>query len=102
MDGKRLWLMIWSAAWLLAWAGSFYALWFIEPTGASYWRGLNRITAFLGWQGVAAMLSIAVFAVSRGWPRGSTPRRLGVLPITAAGLLLVIVLGLMGWAGFTI
>ncbi len=102
MDGKRLWLMIWSAAWLMTWAGSFLALWLLEPTGDSFARGLNRIMAFLGWQGVAALFSIAVFSVSRGWPKGSPQRRLGTLPIVAAGVLLLIILGLFGWARFTI
>ena len=102
MDRKRFWLMIWSAAWVLTWVGSFYALWFLEPTGASNWRGLNRITAFLSWQGVAALLSIVVFAVSRGWPKGSPQRRLGTIPILAAGVLLALILGVMGWTRLTI
>ena len=101
MDKTRLWLMIWSTAWLLTWAGSFLAFWLVEPAGDGFVRGLNRVTTFLGWQGIAAMFSIPVYRVSRGWPKGSAPRRIGLVPIIAAGVLLLAILTLIAWARFT-
>ena len=98
MDKARLWLMIWGTAWVLAWAGSVLVFWVVEPTGDGFVRGLNRVTTFLGWQGIAAMLSIPVFRVSRHWPAGSAARRLGLVPIACAGLLLAVIVTTILWA----
>lgn len=87
MDTRRLWLMILGSAWALAWAGSFVVAWLTEPEGEGFARGLNRVTAFLGWQGIAALLAVAIWGVGRSWPPGSSVRRLSRAPFSLAALL---------------
>ena len=100
MDARRLWLMILGAAWALAWAGSFVAFWAVEPTGEGFVRGMNRVMAFLGWQGVAGMLALALWGVARGWPKRSPVRRWSAVPLGLALLLVAGILGVILWARF--
>jgi len=84
---------IWSALQILAMA--YPAL--TAPTGDGFTRGLNRITAFFGFQGVAGILAITLAIqsfqhrtkLSRIW------RIFAAVPITVAALLLLAVLGLI-------
>ena len=98
MDSRRLWLMVLTALWVMVWGGSFVAFVLTEPAGEDFVRGFNRVATFLGWQGIAGVLAIAIWGVGRGWRRGSPPRRLSRVPLTLAILLLLAILALMGWA----
>ena len=60
-DGTRMLLIVLAGLWAASFVLAFVAYVIIEPTGDSFLRGMNRVLAFLGWQGVAAVLSITVF-----------------------------------------
>ncbi len=98
MDGRRFWLMVAGAGWLLAWAASVAVLWTLEPSGEGFVRGLNRVTAFLGWQAIAAMLAPVVWGIGRAWPKGSAVRRLSRLPMALAVLLALVLGAVVLWA----
>ena len=87
------------AAWLFAFGYAFFAFATSLPEGDGFVRGMNRITAYLGWQGIAGMTAIALFAVGRGWPKGSAVRRMSVVPLGAAALHVVAIVGIILWAG---
>jgi len=97
-DSKRLFLTALFAAWVLAFGYAFVAFATTEPGGGGFVRGINRITAYLGWQGIAGMVSIALFAVGRAWPKGAAVRRMSVVPLALAILHVVAILAVILWA----
>ena len=101
-DGKRLVLTGLFALWVFAFAYAFYALATLEPTGDGFTRGANRITTYLGWQGVAGMAGLAIFAVGQGWPKGATVRTLSRVPLGLALLHVVGIAGIILWAGVAV
>ena len=101
-DGQRLLLTALFAAWVIAFCYAFYAYATTIPGGGGFVRGMNRVTAYLGWQGIAGMISIALFAVGRGWPKGSAVRRMAVVPFAVALLHVLAILGIILWARATI
>ena len=86
------------AAWFIAFGYSFVAFIMTEATGSGFTRGSNRVLQFLGWQGVAGVLSVAIFGVSRHWQRGSGVRVLGVAPLGLALCLVIAIFGVIAWA----
>lgn len=61
----------------------------LEPTGSGFTRGMNRVGAWLQWQGIALLVAAGVWLVARrldGGERGY--RRLGRAPLVVSGLLL--------------
>ena len=50
---------------------------------------------FLGWQGIAGVIAVGVFGVSRLWPRGAAARQLGNLPLALAFLLVAVIAALI-------
>lgn len=99
-DTRRLLLTALFAIWVLAYGYSFVAFATTEPDGDGFTRGTNRIAQFLGWQGMAGLLAIAVFGVSRAWPQGSGVRRLATAPLLLALLLVAVIAGVIVWARF--
>ncbi len=99
-DARRLWLMILLALWLMTFAGSFAAWWLTPTTGDGFVRGMNRVTTFLGWQGIAGMLALGIWGMGRGFPAASPARRLSRWPLGLAGLLVAGLAGLVLWARF--
>ena len=97
-DTRRFLLTALMAIWLMAYCYSFVALALTEPDGDGFTRGANRVSLFLGWQGVAGALAIAIFGVSRAWPRGSGVRRLATAPLALVLLLVFAIVGLIVWA----
>ncbi len=91
-DGARLWLTVLFAAWIMAFAFAFYAAAVSSP-------GSVRAVAFLGWQGVAGIIAVAVFGISRQWPKGATVRTLGAVPLILAALIVLGILGMAFWTG---
>ncbi len=79
-DSARLALTVLFAAWVVVFAYAFVAYATTSHQGA----GTSKLGAFLGWQGVAGMLAVAVFGVSRKWSRGSPVRRIGYVPLGLA------------------
>ena len=93
--------MVMIALWLAASAYSVAFLINVEPTGDGFTRGLNRVSGFLGWQGVAGMLAFAVWGVGLGFPKGSGIRRISAVPLGMALALILLLIGLVIWARFT-
>lgn len=102
-DQIRLFLlMAMLALWLVAWGYSLVFLALTQPTGDGFTRGMNRITGFLGWQGVAGMLAIAVWGVGRGFPKGSGVRKVSIFPLGMVLVLLLAIAGLVLWGRFAV
>lgn len=98
-DGLRLVLTVLFAAWVLAFFYAFVAYTTASHEGPGFPDGLNKPAVFLGWQGVAGVLAVAVFGVSRRWPRGSAVRKLGAVPLAIALALVLVVVGVGILAG---
>ena len=99
-DGRRLLLTGLMALWALAFAYAFVAFWTTAPSGDGFGRGLNRVVTYLGWQGIAGMLAVAIWGVGRGWPKGSSARRLSAVPIALALLHALAIAAIVLWARF--
>ncbi len=99
-DAPRFVITVLMACWALAFAYAFWAFATTEPTGDGFARGVNRISAYLGWQAIAGMFAIAIAAVGRGWPKGSGVRRLAWVPLGLALTHVAAVVGLFAWAQF--
>ena len=97
----RLLLTVLFAFWAMAFVYSFVAFALTEPDDIGFTMGMNRIRAFLGWQGIAGLLALCIFGVSRSWPPGASVRRLGLVPLVPALGLGAVLLGLIGWAAMT-
>ena len=97
----RLLLTVLAAVWLMAFVYSFASFLIVEPEGSGFTRGLNRVKVFLGWQGIAGVAGIAIFGVSRAWPRESPIRQAGMVPVGLALLLVLGILGVIGWAAMS-
>jgi hypothetical protein len=97
-DAKRLVLMGLLTLWAVTWGMSFYAFATTAPTGDGFVRGLNRTTAFLGWQMAAALPAFGAWAVGRDWPKGSGVRHVSRVPLQLALGLFAVIGGLILWA----
>jgi len=91
-------LMAMLALWVAAWGYSFVFVFFTDAQGDGFTRGLNRITGFLGWQGIAGMFAFACWGVGRGFPAKSGIRRISSLPLGLVLALGVVVLGMVFWS----
>ena len=98
-DGRRLLLHVLFSAWVFVFGYAFVAPFRAggDPTLVS--AGLDRSAVYLGWQAIAGMVAIAVFGLGRSWPRGSSVRRLTVLPLIIAVLHVAVIGGMMLWSG---
>lgn len=97
-DGQRLLLTVLFATWLIAFGYAFFSFAATQPRGDGFVRGMNRVTSYLGWQGIAGMISVAIFSVGRGWTKGTTIRRMSLVPITVAFLHVAAIGGVILWA----
>ena len=80
-DGKTLLFTILFSAWVIVFAWSFVAYSRAPHEAAGFPDGLNKLAVFFGWQGIAAMLALAVWGVSRSWQKGTGARSLGRVPL---------------------
>lgn len=80
-DTRMFALMALMALWVLCFGGAFVAYQLTPPEGDGFLRGLNRVMVFLGWQGVAGMISIPIWVLGRVWPKRSAVRRMAAGPI---------------------
>lgn len=84
--------------WLLAFAGSFLALYFIEPEGSGFTRGANRVMAFGAGQMIAVVL--AFMALALRWQSDDPRLRVwALIPAASVAVLLTGLAGLFIWAG---
>ncbi|MBT8408859.1 MAG: hypothetical protein KJN93_04460 [Alphaproteobacteria bacterium] len=91
-DGARLLMTVLIAAWIAAFAFGFFAHVALPSDPAT-----DSPNVFLGWQAVAGIIAIAVFGVSRQWPKGAAVRRLGAFPLIVAVLVALGTLGVVFW-----
>ena len=98
-DGRRLLLTALLAAWAICFCYAFVAYVRAPYEGPGFPDGLNKPAVFFGWQGIAAMLSLAVWGVSLGWPRGSGARRVARVPLVCSLAVLAVLLALVVSAG---
>lgn len=98
-DNVKFLLTILYAAWVLTFLYSFVAYTRAPYEGAGFPDGLNKMAVFFGWQGIAGVLALGVFAVSLQWPRHSGVRQISGLPLFLAALVLAGLTFLVVWAG---
>ncbi len=95
----RLLLTALFALWAIAFTYAFVAAG-KATEGVFGWSAIRpALPVFLGWQGVAGLVALASFGVSRAWSRGSTVRRLGRVPLGIGALVLfavVVIVAVMG------
>jgi hypothetical protein len=89
-DNKRLMLIAFGAVWLMAFIYAFVA----SANTHFEWQPL----IYLGWQGIAGMVAVAVYAIGRVWEKGTTIRRMSRVPLLLAGLHVIALLGIWTWA----
>ena len=99
-DGRRFLATCLAALWVLAFLYAFVAFVTTPPEGEGFVRGMNKPMVYLGWQGIAGMLALALWGVGRGWPRGASARRLTAVPLGVAGLHVIGIVAIFFWAGF--
>lgn len=97
-DGRRFLLMAIYATWVFVFAYAFVAYARAPYAGAGLPDGLNRPAVYLGWQGIAGMLALAVYGIGLGWPKGSTVRALAAVPLVMALLHLLAIGAMILWA----
>lgn len=98
-DNVKFLLTALYAGWVLAFVYSFIAYVRAPYEGAGFPDGLNKAAVFFGWQGIAGILALGVYAVSLQWPRFSGVRQISVLPMFLAALVLAGLVFLILWAG---
>ena len=79
---------------LAFWAAAFgYSVLFFTK-GVDVSAGLNQMTGFLGWQGVAAMFAFAGYGLGRSFENDSGIRRVSAVPCALAVLMFVVVVAM--------
>jgi hypothetical protein len=94
------------AIWLVLFVASFPVLHFTEPSGTGAARGLNRVAAFLTWQGLALVWAAVAAAVARTADnrgvanvkrRGvANVKRLGYAPLAASVVTILLMFAVIG------
>ncbi len=97
-DKLRLLLTTLFAIWAVVFLYAFVAYARASYEGAGFPDGLNKPAVYLGWQGIAGMLALAIFGVGRRWPKGTGVRGLSSGPLVLAALQVVAILGILWWA----
>lgn len=98
-DGQRFLLIALSSLWLTTFVYAFVAFTQTPFEGAGFIDRLNKPAAYLGWQGIAGIFAVAIFAVGLSWQKGSAVRRMSRLPILLAVLQGIAGLGVLYWTG---
>jgi hypothetical protein len=85
--------------WLAIFLASFVVLQVTEPSGEGFARGLNRIAAFLTWQGIALAVAIAGAFLTRGAVPDLRERLkpLGYWPLVASLVVVVTIVGMIAF-----
>lgn len=96
-DGRRMAVIVILTLWLMAFALSFVLFLTTESTGDGFLRGANRVSLFLGWQAIAALLSLAAFGVSRALVGAAGLRRAAVPPLVVSAFVIAAFFGALAW-----
>lgn len=96
-DGVRLLLTVLLAGWVMSYAYSMFELSAFWGKALDFQVNLTDqpVLLFLGWQGIAGLFAIAIYGVSRLWPRGAAARQVSNLPLLLAFLLIAAICGLV-------
>lgn len=88
-----------AALWLALFLASFVALQLTAPQGEGYARGLNRIAAFLTWQGAALVVAVVGALVMRGAAAAVREkwRWFGFGPLVVSLVVVVAVVGMIAF-----
>lgn len=97
-DNLRLLFTFLFSAWVLVFLYAFVAYARAPYEGAGFPEGLNKPAVYLGWQGIAGMLALAIYGVGRSWSKGKGVRALAAVPIMLATLQVIAILGILWWA----
>ena len=97
-DGRRFGLMALLALWAVLWGWSFVSYATTPPSDFGFTRGLNRVTAFLGWQLAALLPAYAAWVLGRAWPGGSGVRLATRIPLQLGLGLFAVLAALVLWA----
>jgi len=87
-------LLLWAAIYLT----SFVIPALSEATGDGFTRGMNRVTAFFGWQIVAGVLGLIIWMLGRSEEMSTSMRWITRLPVLLASALLIVTIGIILWA----
>lgn len=89
--------LLWGALalWALAYGASLWALFWTEPNGDGFTRGLNRVAGFMGWQLLAAFLAVVAWAAGRRAEVTTPIRWLSRVPTFLAAALGVFIAGVI-------
>lgn len=96
--------VIWAlfALWAVLYALSFWQAAVLPRTGDGFLRGINRLMAFLGWQGAAAGAALVLWGATRADRQlGPGLRWLGRVPMLLALALVLALTALILWARFS-
>lgn len=86
------------AAWFLAFAGAFLIFALSPPGDMGFTAGMDRVSAFLTWQVVAAGISVVCAVAAGRLPPGRTLRTLGFVPLWITGALALALVSLVFFA----
>lgn len=92
-DTWTLLLMALLALWLAAYGYSIIFALTAPAEGSGFTRGTNRIAGFLGWQGVAGILAFGCWGLGWSFERGSGIRRISVVPLWMALVVILLIVG---------
>ncbi len=94
-ETRTLLLMVLLAVWVAIYGYSLFFLMTTPVSGDGFTRGLNRVTGFLGWQGVAGMVAFACWGIGWSFPKGSGIRRMSGVPLGLVLALLFVGVGMV-------
>jgi hypothetical protein len=85
--------------WLLLFLVSFPVLHLTEPTGTGLARGVNRLAAFLTWQGSALVWAAVCAAVARAADKRGVAKvkRLGYAPLVTSVIAILLMFAVIGF-----
>ena len=88
-----------AALWLVLFLCSFVVFLVIQPTGDSFARGLNRMSAFLTWQGAAFVVAMLAAVATRllGIKAGKNAKLLGYAPLAVNAVLIAMLVAIIAY-----
>jgi hypothetical protein len=88
-----------AALWLALFLCSFAVFLVIQPTGDNFARGLNRMSAFLTWQGAALVVAMLTAVVTRllGVKAGRNAKLLGYAPLAVNAMLIAMLVAIIAY-----
>lgn len=98
-ETRTLLLMVLLALWVAVYGYSIIFMLTTPVEGSGFTRGMNRISGFLGWQGVAGILAFGCWGIGWSFPKGSGVRRVSAVPLWMAVALILVGVGMVMFSG---